>query len=146
MKDGPASGELNGFLGEGTWVKGEIHFRDTLRVDGKVTGKIVSERELIVGQTGEVEAEVEVGSLSVSGKVIGTVKVKDRIEIHPRGRVYGELKLPSPNLIIEEGAIFEGSIEMNAPQDAPAPDDEGSLESPDIKPLEEEVGQKTSGT
>jgi len=137
MKDNPAVGELNGFLGQGTWVKGEIRFTDTLRVDGKVTGKISSERELIVGQTGEVEAEVEVGSLSVSGKVSGTIKVKDRIEIHPKGRVYGELKLPAPNLIIEEGAIFEGSIEMNAPAEAARePIEEGSDEEPDIKPLQ----------
>jgi cytoskeletal protein CcmA (bactofilin family) len=134
MKDSPPSGELNGFLGEGTWVKGEIHFTDTLRVDGKVTGKIVSERELIVGQTGEVEAEIDVGTLSVSGKVSGTIKVKDRIEIHPKGRVYGELKLTAPNLIIEEGAVFEGSIDMNAsPEESAA--ETGEAEEPDIKPL-----------
>lgn len=136
MKDNPAGGELNGFLGQGTWVKGEIRFTDTLRVDGKVTGKITSERELIVGQSGEVEAEVDVGSLSVSGKVSGTIKVRDRIEIHPKGRVYGELKLPAPNLIIEEGAIFEGSIDMNAPEEPLAEEARSEDEEPDIKPLQ----------
>lgn len=137
MKDGSAAGELNGFLGPGTWVKGEIRFTDTLRVDGKVTGKIISDRELIVGQTGEVEAEVEVGSLSVSGKVSGTIKVKDRIEIHPRGRVYGELKLAAPNLIIEEGAVFEGSIDMSTPGESEAePEAASEDEEPDIKPLQ----------
>jgi len=134
MKDSPATGELNGFLGEGTWVKGEIRFTDTLRVDGKVTGKITSERELIVGQSGEVEAEIDVGSLSVTGKVSGTIKVKERIEIHPRGRVYGELKLTAPNLIIEEGGIFEGSIDMSTPSDTASQDEERDGE-PDIKPL-----------
>jgi cytoskeletal protein CcmA (bactofilin family) len=134
MKDSPTAGELNGFLGEGTWVKGEIRFTDTLRVDGKVTGKITSERELIVGQSGEVEAEIDVGSLSVTGKVSGTIKVRERIEIHPRGRVYGELKLTAPNLIIEEGGIFEGSIDMNNPGDTASLSEERDGE-PDIKPL-----------
>jgi cytoskeletal protein CcmA (bactofilin family) len=134
MKDGQGTGELNGFLGEGTWVKGEIRFTDTLRVDGKVTGKIISDRELIVGQTGEVEADVEVGVLSVSGKVSGTITVKERIDIHPSGRVYGELKLSAPNLVIEEGGIFEGSIDMSTPADAGARPAVREAE-PDVKAL-----------
>lgn len=135
MKDRPEGGELNGYLGQGTWIKGEIHFTDTLRVDGKVTGKIISERELVVGQTGEVEAEIEVGILSVSGKVSGTITVKDRLEIHRQGRVYGELKLEAPTLIIEEGAVFEGSIDMKTPGDnSPA---EPATAEPELKALHE---------
>jgi cytoskeletal protein CcmA (bactofilin family) len=60
-----------------------------------------------------VEAEVEVGVLSVSGKVTGTLRIRDRITIHPRGRVQGELIMDKPGLVIEEGGVFEGSIDMN---------------------------------
>ena len=115
MRDAKASpDDISGFLAEGTVISGEIRFPDILRVDGKVTGKLFSEKELVVGETGDVEAEIEVGILSVSGRVTGTLRVKERITIHPRGRVHGELIMEQPGLIIEEGGIFEGTIDMSA--------------------------------
>ena len=79
MRDGKAGpDDISGFLAEGTVISGEIRFPDILRVDGKVTGKLQSEKELVVGETGDVEAEIEVGVLSVSGKVSGTLRIKER--------------------------------------------------------------------
>lgn len=103
---------LSGFLGEGTVISGDIRFPEILRVDGKVTGKVTSEKELVVGETGEVEAEVDVGILSVNGRVSGTLRVRERMTIHARGQVRGELILEKPGLVIEEGGVFEGTIEM----------------------------------
>jgi len=115
MRDAKADpDDISGFLAEGTVISGEIRFPDILRVDGKVTGKLFSEKELVVGETGDVEAEIEVGVLSVSGKVTGTLRIKERITIHPHGRVQGELIMEKPGLIIEEGGVFEGTIDMNA--------------------------------
>jgi cytoskeletal protein CcmA (bactofilin family) len=105
--------DISGFLGEGTVISGEIRFPDILRIDGKVTGKLYSEKELVVGETGDVEAEIEVGILSVSGRVTGTLRIKERITIHPRGHVQGELVMDKPGLIVEEGGVFEGTITMN---------------------------------
>jgi cytoskeletal protein CcmA (bactofilin family) len=110
----PGSDDISGFLAEGTVINGEIRFPDILRVDGKVTGKLTSEKELVVGETGELEAEIDVGILSVSGRVSGTLRIRDRITIHPRGRVQGELIMEKPGLIIEEGGVFEGTIDMNS--------------------------------
>lgn len=111
-----SEGELSGYLGRGTEVNGEIRFADTLRVDGKITGKIVSENELIVGETGEVDAEIEVGSVSITGKLSGTATIKNRIEIHKNGTVRADLNLHGPNLVIEEGGIFEGTVQMGEGQ------------------------------
>lgn len=114
LKDHVGQDDISGFLAEGTEIKGEIRFRDVLRVDGKVGGKIYSEKELVVGESGEVEADIDVGVLSVSGKVTGTIHVKEKLEIHPTGRVLGEVTLEKPNLVIHEGGVFEGNIDMNA--------------------------------
>jgi cytoskeletal protein CcmA (bactofilin family) len=111
--------DISGFLAEGTEIKGEIRFRDILRVDGKISGKIESEGELVVGETGEIDAEVHVGTLSVSGKVAGTMKVRDKVEIHSKGRISGELTVEKPNLIIHEGAVFEGDVNMSAARKDP---------------------------
>ena len=114
LKDHVGQDDISGFLAEGTEIHGEIRFRDVLRVDGKIGGKIISEKELVVGESGEVEADVDVGVLSVSGKVTGTIHVKEKLEIHPTGRVIGDLTLEKPNLVIHEGGVFEGNIDMNA--------------------------------
>jgi cytoskeletal protein CcmA (bactofilin family) len=114
LKDHIVQDDISGFLAEGTEIQGDIRFRDILRVDGKVKGKVTSEKELVVGESGEVEADIDVGVLSVSGKVTGNIHVREKLEIHPKGRVIGEITLEKPNLVIHEGGIFEGNIDMNA--------------------------------
>ncbi len=112
MKKGPADSDLNGFLDRGTEFTGELRFQDLMRIDGKFKGKIISSHTLIVGDAGEIDAEIDVGTLSISGRVEGVLKASDRIEIHSKGRVYGTLI--APRLIIEEGAIFQGKCEMES--------------------------------
>jgi cytoskeletal protein CcmA (bactofilin family) len=65
---------------------------------------------LIIGETGDVEADIEAASISINGKVKGSLKAKDLIEIFSLGRVTG--KMIAPKLIIEEGAFFQGSCQM----------------------------------
>jgi cytoskeletal protein CcmA (bactofilin family) len=107
-----SGGHLNGYLGPGTEIEGIVRFTDVLRVDGKITGRILSEKDLIVGETGEVEGEIEVGTLSVAGRVHGNVTIQARMEIHEGGRVTGDLILGTRHLVVEDGGAFEGNIRM----------------------------------
>ncbi|MBK6315190.1 MAG: polymer-forming cytoskeletal protein [Blastocatellia bacterium] len=102
---------FGGILSEGTEIDGEVRFADELRVDGRITGKVQSERgRLLVGESGHVEAEVYVAIASISGTMSGTLVAATKVEIHATGRFYGNIH--SPALIIEEGAVFEGNCEM----------------------------------
>lgn len=112
MRDQIGQDDISGFLAEGTEIKGEIRFKTILRVDGKINGKIISDGELVIGESGEVEAEVRVGTLSVSGRLNGSVNATEKVEIHPKGKVHGDLAIAKPNLVIHEGGVFEGSIDM----------------------------------
>lgn len=112
MRERTGESNLSGFLGEGTVISGDVRFPEILRVEGRITGKITSEKELVVGESGEIEAEIDVGILSVNGKVSGTLHVRERLTIHAHGQVRGELILEKPGLVIEEGGVFEGTIEM----------------------------------
>jgi cytoskeletal protein CcmA (bactofilin family) len=87
-----------------------LHFEDTFRVDGKVTGKVVSDGDLVIGAGGEVDGEVTVGRVFVSGVLRGRVKTSKRLEIAAGGRVFATLETPS--LVIEDGAFFEGQSAM----------------------------------
>lgn len=101
--------QLNGFLDAGSHLRGDLHFEDTFRIDGKLTGTIDSAGDLYVGDNGEVEGEVKVGRLFVSGRVQAVVKAQ-RVEVAPGGQLRGEVE--TPTLVIDEGAIFEGLSRM----------------------------------
>jgi cytoskeletal protein CcmA (bactofilin family) len=110
MKERAEGATLNGFLDRGSHLHGELSFEETFRIDGKFDGKIRSGSELILGETADVEAEVEVGSVSINGTFRGTIRASERIDLLPRARAFADLT--TPILKIEEGARFEGSCQM----------------------------------
>jgi cytoskeletal protein CcmA (bactofilin family) len=103
-------GKVSGFIDKDTEITGDIRFKDSFRIDGKFKGKILSGTSLIIGETGDVEADIQVGSLSINGKINGNLNAADLIEIFSQGKVTGKMK--TPKLIIEEGAFFQGSCLM----------------------------------
>jgi len=110
--------QLNGFLDGGSHLHGELHFEDTFRIDGRLTGKVDSDGDLYVGEHGEVQGEIRVGRLFVTGKVQAVVQAQ-RVEIAPGGQLRGEVTTPC--LVIDEGAIFEGQARMTEPERVLAP-------------------------
>ena len=104
------SGELNGFLDRGSLFKGELEFEDTMRIDGRFNGRINSKNELIVGESAQIEGDIHVGRVAISGTVVGKIIADQRVEIHRNGKVYCDIDTPA--LIIEEGAIFQGNCVM----------------------------------
>src|SRR5512132_2102520 len=107
---GKGNGELNGFLDRGSSFKGEMEFEDTMRIDGRFNGKIVSKNELIVGESATIEGDIHVGRVAISGTVIGKIVADQRVEIHRNGKVFCDIDTPA--LVIEEGAIFQGNCTM----------------------------------
>ncbi len=110
MKPRTDGATLNGFLDKGSYLKGELTFEETFRIDGRFEGKIPSGSELILGDSAEVDAEIRVARLSINGAFKGSAYASERIEIHPRARVTADLH--APVLRIEEGAFFQGSCSM----------------------------------
>jgi cytoskeletal protein CcmA (bactofilin family) len=105
-----SSEEISGFLDQGTAVTGELQFSGTLRVDGTFHGSIVTSDILVVGEHAVIHADIKAGELEIHGRVFGNVECKRRIEIHPTGRVRGDLY--TPQLIINTGATFDGRSRM----------------------------------
>ena len=105
------NGDLSGFLDRGISVKGEVSFKDTLRIDGRFEGTIRSGKTLIIGESADVNAEIEVNSLYVSGRLRGQAKVADRIELSGSARVESDLN--TSILVVAEGALFDGRCTMN---------------------------------
>ena len=116
---GGASEGLNGFMDEGTELQGELRFKDTFRVDGRIKGRIVSDHTLIVGESAHVDAEIDCGVVSIRGTVSGRVHGRQKIELLAGSRV--QATLVSPSLVIEEGAFFQGECDMASPKASVVP-------------------------
>jgi len=102
--------KISGFIDRESEIVGDIKFKENFRIDGIFKGKILSGNGLIIGESGEVEAEIDVVKISINGRVKGSIKAKERIEIFAKGRVIGSVS--APKLIIEDGAFFQGSCQM----------------------------------
>ena len=104
-------GTLSGFVGAGTLVTGEANFKAMMRVDGHLSGRVSSSSgTLIVGATGKVDANIEVAVAVIHGTINGDIIATQRLELGRAAKVNGNIQTPS--LIIEQGAVFEGSCKM----------------------------------
>lgn len=114
MKKGWRSkGEISAFIGLGTEFKGELRFEGVIRLDGRFSGQITSNGTLIVGDTANVEAEIDVDTVVVSGEVHGNIRARNRVQFHAPAKHYGNIV--SPIVIIDEGVVFEGNCHMSDP-------------------------------
>jgi cytoskeletal protein CcmA (bactofilin family) len=104
-------GRLSGFVGHGTVLTGETNFQAMLRVDGVLQGTVSSEAgTLIVGSNGQVDANVAVASATVNGVVNGDIVATEKLHLGRTAKVVGNVQ--TPRIIIEEGAVLEGSCSM----------------------------------
>jgi len=104
-------GTLSGFVGGGTVVTGEANFKAMMRVDGHLSGRVSSTSgTLIVGANGKVDANIEVAVAVIHGTINGDIIATQRLELGRAAKVNGNIQTPS--LIIEQGAVFEGSCKM----------------------------------
>jgi|ERR1700730_4683242 len=98
-------------LGSGMHVKGEISGNEDLYIGGTVEGPVhLGEGKLTVGMAAKVTGDIIARDVVVYGKVRGNVRAKERIEIKKDGSVNGDLF--TPQIMIEDGAYFKGSIEI----------------------------------
>jgi len=107
-----------GWLGASLRVKGEISGTEDLLIDGPVEGSIqLTDRKLTVGKTAKITADIDARDVVVYGYVKGNVHAKGRVEIKKDGYVVGNLT--TAQIMIEEGADFKGTIEIDrSPKEA----------------------------
>jgi cytoskeletal protein CcmA (bactofilin family) len=99
-------------LGPSLHVKGEISGDEDLHVDGTIEGLIqLEDRKLTIGASAKVTADIVAREVVVYGNVKGNLRARDRIEIKKDGSVIGDLT--TARIMIEDGAYFKGSIEID---------------------------------
>ena len=102
--------EVRAFLGKGAEFTGKLMFNGSVRIDGDFKGSIFGNGLLVIGEGAEIEADIRVDAVMISGEVHGQIDVKKQIRIYSTGKVLGDLN--TPLFAVEEGAFFEGTCHM----------------------------------
>jgi cytoskeletal protein CcmA (bactofilin family) len=113
-------GTISTLLGRDTEIEGALAFKETIRVDGRIKGKLTSSKgTVIIGENAVIEADVQVGVAIIRGKVHGRVAAEQRIEIYAPAQVEGDIC--APIVTIDSGVLFNGNCQMQAVAKVPEP-------------------------
>jgi cytoskeletal protein CcmA (bactofilin family) len=102
---------MTAFLGKDAEFEGKLTFHGTIRIEGHFKGEVSADGSLIVGEGAMIEATMHISYILISGEIHGNIIADDRIEIHPAGKVFGDIQ--APTVVIDEGGIFEGNCRMH---------------------------------
>ncbi len=103
-------GNINAFVGKGVEFRGTLTYDGTIRIDGSLEGEVQTEGCLLVGQGAVVTAKITAGTVICKGTIIGDVIAKEKVHLRSPGVLKGSVT--TPKLSLEEGVLFNGTIEM----------------------------------
>jgi cytoskeletal protein CcmA (bactofilin family) len=107
--------EISGYFGKEVVFEGKMTFEGIFRLEGKFEGEIFESGTLIVGESAVVKGKIDAHTIIINGHVEGDVRAKGRVEIHPTGKLYGNLL--TPIFTINEGGFFDGQCKMEGGAD-----------------------------
>lgn len=102
--------QIDTIIGDDIHFRGKLRFSNSLKIKGNFKGTIETTGKLVVGDTGEVEADIQTGMLEVEGNLKGNVSANEKVAIRKTGKVIGDIR--TPDLEIESGAKFSGNSAM----------------------------------
>lgn len=97
-------------IGAGTTITGDIISSGDIRIDGTLVGNVKSKARVLIGQDGIVEGDVMGQNADITGKVTGSVKVQELLQLRGKSVVAGEIY--TGKLEVEPTASFNGSCHM----------------------------------
>lgn len=107
-------------IGKSVVIKGQIYSREDLIIDGEVEGSVEAiEHRIVVGPNGKVTAGVKAREIMVQGSIKGDVEAGDKIDIRREAKLVGNIK--TQRIVIEDGAYFKGSVDIQRVETTKAP-------------------------
>jgi cytoskeletal protein CcmA (bactofilin family) len=108
--------KVNTLIGKDTFFKGSLESKGSIRIDGQVEGQIDSKGDFIVGESGVVAADLKARSVTIAGRFEGSIAAGGRLELKRTAVAKGTFK--ASTLHVEDGAVFDGSMEMKTGEGA----------------------------
>jgi len=105
--------DISAFVGKGVEFKGTISYSGTVRIDGYLDGEIHTDGVLLIGEDAVLQAKITAGTVVCKGKITGDIVAKEQVKLRAPAVLNGSVK--SPLLSMEDGVLFNGSLEMAQP-------------------------------
>ncbi len=99
------------FLGSTVKIKGNISSDESLILEGKVNGNISSKNSITIGKSGNCTGILEADFVTIMGKAKGTIITGKKLRLLSKAKFEGNIT--SSNVIVEEGGIFNGNMNMS---------------------------------
>jgi cytoskeletal protein CcmA (bactofilin family) len=109
-KESSVTGKLDTYIGEDTSFDGVLTSSKSLTIFGGVKGTIECQGRIVIGQSGNIEADIVADDITISGKVVGNVTAKSKLEMTSTGIIKGDVK--TARLIMDDGGKLDGHCEM----------------------------------
>lgn len=111
-----ASRQSTSVIGSNTQVHGDINSDEDITIEGQITGVVTCKQHTVtLGTNGSLSGDAYAHTLRVSGRVDGNLVALHKITVHEGAHVTGTLTTPC--LVLEDGSVFHGSIDMNPDND-----------------------------
>ena len=118
-------------IGQHISIQGDIKGSEDLVIQGSVKGSIsLPNHHLTIGPRGQVEAEINVANVTISGTLMGNIKASGKVQITKEADFMGEIK--AKRISVEDGAYLKAAIELEREPSKPAP--AASQPAKDAKP------------
>lgn len=109
MADKQQSTDLT-LIAANTTFEGKIKTEGSIRIDGKFVGDITAKANAAVGLTGTIDGTISARSITVAGKVSGTVTAAEKLVLESKSIMQGDIR--AVKLVVDEGAMFDGKCDM----------------------------------
>jgi len=106
---------IDSIIGHHVYFEGILKSRESLRIEGRVKGKVECEGSVVIGSEGKVDGEILAYNVFIAGELTGNATAKNKLEITEKAKVYGDIT--TAKLVIDPGVTFEGNCRMISQED-----------------------------
>ena len=117
--DKQQSGLMFNALTAGSKIIGNIYADSDYRIDGTVEGELQSTGKVVIGEAGKIKGTVTCTNAEILGLMEGKITCSQQLSLRSSGKIVGDVK--TKTLIVEPGALFNGTCSMGAEKAAPSP-------------------------
>ena len=103
---------VSAFIGHGVEFKGVIKYQGNVRIDGQLDGEVHANGTLYLGEQAVLTAKITAQAVISKGQITGDITAREKVQLLAPAVVDGSVQTPS--LLMEEGVIFNGTLEMNS--------------------------------
>jgi cytoskeletal protein CcmA (bactofilin family) len=99
-------------IGKGTVLEGNIETYGNIRIEGKVLGNVKSKSKIALGTGSHIDGNIIAQNADIEGEVKGRIEISDLLVLKATAAVHGDIV--AGKLVVEPGAVFNGSCKMGA--------------------------------